>query len=116
MNKQLMKESGMNDTDYFNRNNSANKGKQRPEMRRKTMNSSGKNSTVENKLLESSLVTDARQLNISQQNSSASPSAPTSINLQNSDIVGAANATREKLLITGDDVLIEYVHRLMIAV
>ena len=29
---------------------------------------------------------------------------------------GASSATREKLLITGDDVLIEYVHRLMIAV
>ena len=111
-----MKE-GMNDTDYFNRNNSAHKGKPRPEgMRRKALNSSGKSSAVENKLqaLDSSLVSDARQLNISQQNS-ASPNAPASINLQSS-VIDGASSTREKLLITGDDVLIEYVHRLMIAV
>ena len=53
------------------------------------------------------------------QNSSVSPSAPPHINLQSSDISSTTNAsssTREKLLITGDDVLIEYVHRLMIAV
>ena len=52
------------------------------------------------------------------QNSSVSPSAPPHINLQTSDLSSATNAssTREKLLITGDDVLIEYVHRLMIAV
>ncbi len=30
--------------------------------------------------------------------------------------VSQSNQGREKLLITGDDVLIEYVHRLMIAV
>ena len=61
---------------------------------------------------------DTRSLNISQ-NNSVSPSAPPHINLQNSDINSNAttsNSTREKLLITGDDVLIEYVHRLMIAV
>ena len=36
--------------------------------------------------------------------------------LQNVNASGPSAANREKLLITGDDVLIEYVHRLMIAV
>ena len=66
--------------------------------------------------LDGTQTTDARSLNISQ-NNSVSPSAPPHINLQNSDISNTtSNSTREKLLITGDDVLIEYVHRLMIAV
>jgi hypothetical protein len=34
----------------------------------------------------------------------------------NLSVPGGSSQAREKLLITGDDVLIEYVHRLMLAV
>ena len=62
---------------------------------------------------EGTTTTESRSLN------SVSPQAPPHISLQNSEIgsgTAPSSSTREKLLITGDDVLIEYVHRLMIAV